>query len=44
MLNAGEGEHAPAQEREKYDTQTTVAAPDPSVRRMYITRYQIKKI
>ena len=30
-------EDAPAQQREKYDIRSTVAAPDPTVRRMYMT-------
>ena len=47
----GEDEHATAQEREKCDTQTTLAAPDPTVRttqftvtdgacKEYISRYR----
>ena len=39
----GEDEHTPAQEREKCDTRSTVAAPDPTVRRMYITRSHIRE-
>ena len=31
----GEDKHAPAQEREKCDTRSTVAASDPTVRRLY---------
>ena len=37
-----EDEHAPAQEREKYDTQTTVAALDSTVRRTHTTRSHIR--
>ena len=38
----GEDEDAPAQERERCDNQTTNGAPDPTVRRMYITRSHIR--
>ena len=40
----GEDEHAPAQEREKYDTQPTGAVPDLTVRRMYMTRSHISDL
>ena len=39
----GEGGHATAQEREKCDTRSPVAAPDPTVRRMHTTRSHIRE-
>ena len=39
----GEDEHAPVREREKCDTRSTVARPDPTVRRMYISRSHIRE-
>ena len=38
----GEDDHVPALEREECDTRTTVVAPDPTVRRMYVTRPHIR--
>ena len=39
----GGDEHVPAQEREECDARTTVAAPDPKVRRMCVTRAHIRE-
>ena len=39
----GEDEHGPAQEHEMCDILPTVAAPGPTVRRMYITRAHIRE-
>ena len=39
----GEDEHVPAPERESCDTRSTVAAPDPTVRMMYITGSHIRE-
>ena len=38
-VERGEDEHAQVQEREKGDTPSTVAAPDPTVRRMHIREF-----
>ena len=39
----GEDERVPAQDREECDTRTTVAAPDPTVWRMYKARSHIRE-
>ena len=39
----GEDEHARSWEREKCDTRSTVAATDPTVRRMYTTRSHVRE-